>query len=198
MKTLRCGKSSRKSNETEVFAEVLLKREGLSKINTGIGFFDHMIEMMSAHGGFEIQLACKGDLDVDGHHTVEDCGIVLGKAFADALGDKKGIARYGTAFIPMDESLAFVSIDVSGRPYLSYQVPLMSPLIGRFDTQLLEEFLRAFSMHCGLTLHVTVLYGKNSHHMIEAVFKAFGRALRQAVAFDGEEGSIPSTKGIID
>ena len=198
MKALRCGKASRKSNETEVSAEIVLKREGLSKITTGIGFFDHMIELMAAHGGFDIKLTCNGDLDVDGHHTVEDCGIVLGKAFADLLGDKKGIARYGTAFVPRDESLAFVSIDVSGRPYLSYQVPLMTPLVGGFDTQLLEEFLRAFTTHCGLTLHITVLYGKNSHHMIEAVFKALGRALRQAVAFEGEEGIMPSTKGIID
>jgi len=198
MKDLRCGKSSRKSNETEVLAEVHLRGESISKINTGIGFFDHMLELMASHGGFEIHLTCKGDLDIDGHHTVEDCGIVLGKAFTEAIGRKEGITRYGTAFIPMDESLAFVSIDVSGRPYLSFQAPSMLPLVGGFDTQLLEEFLRAFSMHCGLTLHATVLYGKNSHHMIEAVFKALGRALRQSVALEGGKREIPSTKGIID
>lgn len=198
MNNIRCGSSTRKSKETEVIAEICLNGKGQSEISTGIGFFDHMIELMSAHGGFEIQLTCKGDLNVDGHHTVEDCGIVLGKAFADALGDKRGIARYGTAFVPMDESLAFVSIDVSGRPHLSLQIPSMSPLVGGFDTQLLEEFFKAFSTHCALTLHVSVLYGRNSHHMIEAVFKAFSRALKQAVSLDGDETKLPSTKGIID
>ncbi len=198
MKENRYGNSSRKSKETDVYAEVRLNGIGTSKISTGIGFFDHMIELMSAHGGFEIRLTCKGDLDIDGHHSIEDCGIVLGKAFADALGDKKGIARYGTSFVPMDESLAFVSIDISGRPHLSFQVPSMNSLVGGFDTQLLEEFFRAFSTHCALTLHVTVLYGKNSHHMIEAVFKAFGRALKQAYSLEGDERNVPSTKGIID
>jgi len=198
MKENRIGRASRKSKETEVHGSVCFNGGGMSKVSTGIGFFDHMIELMAGHGGFEIQLNAKGDLGVDGHHTVEDCGIVLGKAFAEALGDKKGIARYGTSFVPMDESLAFVSIDVSGRPYLSFQVPYMNPMVGKFDTQLLEEFFRAFSVHCALTLHLTVMYGKNSHHMIEAIFKAFGRALRLASSYEGNESNVPSTKGIID
>jgi len=198
MSGVRSGKAERVTNETNVLAEVKLKRVNPSKINTKIGFFDHMIDLMAAHGNFEINMSCEGDLNVDGHHTVEDAGIVLGKAFLYALGDKRGITRYGTAFVPMDESLALVSLDISGRPFLSYQVPALTQTIGEFDTQLVEEFFRAFSVHCGLTLHIAVLYGKNSHHMIEAVFKAFGRALKQAVTFEEDASKIPSTKGIID
>ncbi|MBE3102583.1 MAG: imidazoleglycerol-phosphate dehydratase, partial [Firmicutes bacterium] len=137
-------------------------------------------------------------LGVDGHHTVEDVGIVLGKALTDALGDKKTIQRYGTVFVPMDESLAMVSLDISGRPYLHMEIPTLAPMVGDFDTQLLEEFFRSFSVHSGITLHIRVLYGRNTHHMIEAVFKALGRALSQATVKNDQWGGVPSTKGFID
>lgn len=194
----RIGLAERVSSETKSYAEFCLSRSESGKIKTKVGFFDHMIDLLAVHGDFTITLDCDGDLEVDGHHTVEDAGIVLGKAFSNAVGDKKGINRYGTFFVPMDESLAMVSLDISGRPFLCYQVPTLTQKIGDFDTQLVEEFFRAFSLHAGITLHISVLYGKNSHHMIEAVFKAFGRALRQAVAIGGNTDAIPSSKGIID
>lgn len=194
----RIGRAERHSNETHVKVEIKLNGKGLAQVSTGIGFFDHMLTILAGHSGFDIAVECRGDLDVDGHHTVEDVGIVLGRAFAQALGDKRGIFRYGTAFVPMDESLAMVSLDISGRPYLHYDMPTLVPMIGDFDTQLAEEFFRAFSNQCGITLHIRVLYGKNAHHMLEAVFKAFARALKQAVALEKNADGIPSTKGIID
>ncbi|NLO81857.1 MAG: imidazoleglycerol-phosphate dehydratase HisB [Clostridiales bacterium] len=195
---IRTGKFSRVSNETRIEAEVTLEGSGVSQIDTGIGFFDHMLELFTMHGGFDINLSCRGDLEVDGHHTVEDAGIVLGKAFDIALGERRGIARYGTFFVPMDESLAMASIDIGGRPYLYYQTPELNEKVGQFDTQLAEEFFRAFAYSCGIGLHVRVLYGRNTHHMLEAVFKAFGRALKQAAAIVEDTGRIPSTKGIMD
>lgn len=194
----RVGKAERRSNETSVKVEIKLEGQGLARIDTGIGFFDHMLSILAVHGGFDLTVECAGDLHVDGHHTVEDVGIVLGRAFAQALGDKMGISRYGTAFVPMDESLAMVSLDISGRTYLHYETPPLAPMVGNFDTQLAEEFFRAFSNQCGVTLHVRVLYGKNTHHILEAAFKAFARALRQAVALDNNGDKVLSTKGIID
>ena len=196
--SLRTGEFTRASAETRIEAEVTLEGKGISRIDTGIGFFDHMLELFTMHGGFDISITCDGDLEVDGHHTVEDTGIVLGKAFDKALGERKGIARYGTFFVPMDESLAMVSIDIGGRPYLYYQTPELTEKVGQFDTQLAEEFFRAFSNNCGIAIHVRVLYGRNTHHMLEAVFKAFGRAMKQATAIEGDLKRIPSTKGIID
>lgn len=196
----RIGMATRKSFETDVSVSVNLNGKGSINIETGIGFFDHMLTLFAAHGCFELNVNCIGDLEIDGHHTVEDIGIVMGKVFRQALGERKGILRYGTTFLPMDESLVMVSLDISGRPYLHYEVPALNSLVGDFDTQLVEEFLRSFSNHCGLTLHIRVLYGRNTHHIIEGIFKAFGRALKQAVALDPEITleSIPSTKGIID
>ena len=196
----RKAEIKRKSYETNISLSLCLEGEGNINIKSGIGFFDHMLTLLAAHGSFDMELECIGDLHVDGHHTVEDIGIVLGKAFREALGDKKGITRYGTFFIPMDESLAMVSVDISGRPYLHYDTPTMSAQLGDFDTQLVEEFLRAFCIHAGLTLHARVLYGKNVHHIIEAIFKALGHALRIAVALqpDTSKMQIPSTKGILD
>ena len=188
----------RRSNETEISLKLVLDGEGHANISTGIGFLNHMLVLFAFHGGFDLSLNCTGDLEVDGHHTVEDIGIVLGKAFNEALGEKKGIKRYATVFLPMDESLAMVSIDISGRPYLHYEVPVLSPFVGDFDTQLAEEFLRAFSLHCGLTLHVKILYGHNTHHVLEAIFKALARALREAVSRELDAGRVPSSKGILD
>jgi imidazoleglycerol-phosphate dehydratase len=188
----------RRSAETKVEAEVKLEGSGAAQVHTGIGFFDHMLVLLAWHSGFDLCVNCSGDLNVDGHHTVEDVGIVLGRAFARALGDKKGISRYGTCFIPMDESLAMVSVDISGRPYLHYETPQLAPMVGGFDTQLVEEFFRAFCIQCGAALHVRVLYGRNTHHMLEAVFKAFARALKQAVVIEENSEKVPSTKGIMD
>jgi imidazoleglycerol-phosphate dehydratase len=194
----RQGKAERNTMETQVEVSIKLDGNGEVDCRTGIGFFDHMLTLLSAHGRFDLQVDAKGDLKVDGHHTVEDIGIVLGKAFNQALGDKKDLQRYGTAFVPMDESLATVSLDISGRPYLHMEFPALAPMAGDFDTQLLEEFFRAFSIHGGITLHVRVFYGRNTHHMIEAAFKALGQALRQAVGVNSQWGGVPSTKGILD
>ena len=194
----RIGKAERNTTETQVAAGIKLDGNGVVSCTTGIGFFDHMLTLLAAHGRFDMEIEAKGDLEVDGHHTVEDVGIVLGKAFNQALGTKKDIQRYGTAFVPMDESLAMVSLDISGRPYLHLEFPALAPMAGDFDTQLLEEFFRAFSIHGGITLHVRVMYGRNTHHMIEAAFKALGQALRQAVEVNSQWGGVPSTKGLLD
>ncbi|HHY82750.1 MAG TPA: imidazoleglycerol-phosphate dehydratase HisB [Clostridiales bacterium] len=194
----RKGSEKRTTKETCVTVAIDLDGSGTAECKTGIGFLDHMLTLFSAHGGFDLQVEAKGDLEVDGHHTVEDVGIVLGKALSQALGDKKGIQRYGTIFIPMDESLVMVSLDISGRPYLHMEFPALAPMVGDFDTQLLEEFFRAFTVHSGITLHIRVLYGRNTHHMIEAAFKALGRSLRQAVNIMHNSSHIPSTKGLID
>lgn len=194
---MRVGKISRSTNETKITAEINLDGTGASKIRTGIGFFDHMLNLFAAHGQFDLNVDCDGDLNVDGHHSVEDIGISLGAAIKSALGDKRGINRYGTFFLPMDETLALVSLDISGRPFLVYDVGALAPMIGAFDTELTEEFLRALAFNAGLTLHVKILHGKNSHHKVEAIFKALGHALRIAVAHDEKISGVPSTKGIL-
>ena len=194
---MRIGKINRATNETRIDVELNLDGAGKAEISSGIGFFDHMLNLFAAHGQFDLKVACAGDLEVDGHHSVEDIGIAMGAALKAALGDKRGITRYGTFFLPMDETLALVSLDISGRPFLVCEVGELAPTIGAFDTELVEEFLRAFAFNAGLTLHVKILYGKNSHHKVEAIFKALGHALRTAVAHDDKITGIPSTKGAL-
>ena len=194
---MRIGKINRATNETRVDVEINLDGAGKTEIDSGVGFFNHMLNLFAAHGHFDLKIVCAGDLEVDGHHSVEDIGISLGAALKNALGDKKGINRYGNFFLPMDETLALVSLDISGRPFLVCDIGELAPMIGAFDTELVEEFLRAFAFNAGITLHVKILYGKNSHHKIEAIFKALGHALRSAVSIDEEVKGIPSTKGIL-
>lgn len=194
---MRVGKIFRETSETKVSVEINLDGGGKNKISTGIGFFDHMLNLFGAHGQFDLSVDCAGDLEVDGHHSVEDIGIALGAAIKSALGDKRGINRYGTFFLPMDESLALVSLDISGRPFLVFDAGELAPTIGTFDTELTEEFLRALAFNAGITLHVKILYGKNSHHKVEAIFKALGHALRIAVAKDEKVSGVPSTKGVL-
>ena len=193
----RSAEIKRQTAETNIALQLNLDGKGQGKISSGIGFFDHMLNLLTAHGQLDLTLNCQGDLQVDGHHSVEDIGIALGDAFKQAIGDKKGICRYGTFYLPMDESLAFLTLDISGRPFLVYDGGEMAPQVGGFDTELTEEFLRAFAMHAGITLHVKILYGTNTHHKIEAIFKALGHALRQAVSFDPKVTGIPSTKGML-
>ncbi len=191
---MRTATVTRKTKETNITVTVDLDGGAVS-VKTGIGFFDHMLEALAVHGGLGLQVVAEGDLFVDGHHTVEDTGIVLGQVIAKALGDKGGIARFGTFYIPMDESLCFASIDISGRPYLVFDAMFPEQKTGDYDTCLTVEFFRALSLHAGLTLHLRVLYGNNSHHMIEGLFKAFAHAFKAAVAVsDG----VLSTKGSLD
>lgn len=190
----KTGSAKRITAETEVDVKLTLFEEDNCNIKTGICFFDHMLSLFSAHGSIGLFIDAKGDLCVDGHHTVEDVGIVLGKALCDALKDKRGLKRYGFSYVPMDEALAFVCIDLSGRPFLKANIPPLAPMAGDFDTELLEEFLRAFSTNAGITLHADICYGKNTHHMIEALFKALGRALKEAASEDAITKGIPSTK----
>lgn len=194
---MRIGKINRKTNETCIDVELNLDGSGKVEIDSGVGFFNHMLNLFAAHGQFDLKVHCAGDLEVDGHHSIEDIGISLGAAFKEALGDKRGITRYGTFFLPMDETLALVSLDISGRPFLVCEVGELAPMIGDFDTELVEEFLRAFAFNAGITLHAKVLYGKNSHHKVEAIFKALGHALRIAVTVDEKIKGIPSTKGVL-
>lgn len=185
---------TRKTKETDI--TVLLKIDGGEvKINTGIGFLDHMLTALGVHGGLGLTLEAKGDLYVDGHHTAEDVGIVLGKAFCEALGDKGGILRYGSAFIPMDEALGFCAVDISGRPFLVFNAEFVNEKIGELDTCLIEEFMRAFAFNAGITLHLRCEYGKNDHHKAEALFKALAYALKTAVK--PNSGEIVSTKGVL-
>ncbi len=199
MEQHRSSNIIRETKETSVDLTIDLDGKGRTDITTGIGFFDHMLNLFGAHGRFDLVVNCDGDIQVDGHHTVEDIGIALGQAVSKALGDKRGITRYGTFFLPMDETLAMVSLDISGRPYLVYDAGGdMAPMIGQYDTELTEEFLRAFAFNAGITLHVKIMYGTNSHHKVEAIFKALGRALHQAVAINQEiANEIPSTKGLL-
>lgn len=199
MEQHRSSNIIRETKETSVDLTIDLDGKGRTDITTGIGFFDHMLNLFGAHGRFDLVVNCEGDIQVDGHHTVEDIGIALGQAVSKALGDKRGITRYGTFFLPMDETLAMVSLDISGRPYLVYDAGGdMAPMIGQYDTELTEEFLRAFAFNAGITLHVKIMYGTNSHHKVEAIFKALGRALHQAVAINQEiANEIPSTKGLL-
>lgn len=187
----------RKTLETDIDLELNIDGTGVNNIQTGIGFFDHMLSLFSKHGLFDLTLICKGDLDVDGHHTVEDIGIVLGQAFKEATGDKARIKRYGHAYTPMDESLSLVAIDLSGRPYLSFEANFTKETLGDLDTELIEEFFKGFINNSGLTMHIKLISGKNNHHMAEAIFKGFGRALDQATMYDGRIVGPMTTKGVI-
>jgi imidazoleglycerol-phosphate dehydratase len=195
---MRTAKIERKTKETDIKIEINLEGEGKYSVNTSIPFLDHMLSLMSKHGLFDLKIRAKGDIDIDDHHTIEDAGIVLGKAFRQALGDMKGITRYGQASVPMDEALAEVRLDISGRPYLVYKVefPKRSK-IKDFDPDLIEDFLQAFVSNSSITLHVQSHYGRNTHHIIEAIFKALGRALRQAVTIDPRVKGVPSTKKVL-
>lgn len=191
---MRTAEITRKTKETDITVKFDLDG-GNVDISTGIGFFDHMLTAFAVHGGMGLTVKAAGDLQVDGHHTVEDVGIVLGKAFKEAIGDMKGIVRYGTAFIPMDEALGFASIDISGRPFLVFNAEFSSQRIGEFDTCLTEEFFRAFAFNAAVTLHLKCEYGKNDHHIAEALFKAAAHAIKAAKTVSGNE--ILSTKGVL-
>ena len=195
---MRIAKVNRKTKETSIEAEVNLDGKGVYNIDTGIGFLNHMLEQLSKHSLVDINLIVKGDLHIDLHHTTEDSGIVLGEAIAKALGDKKGIKRYAHAYIPMDETLSRVSLDISNRPYLVWNVKLKVEKLGEMDTELFKEWFQAFSQSAGITLHIENIYGDNSHHIIESCFKGLARALRLALEKDARAGdSLPSTKGIL-
>ena len=192
---MRTAQIERKTRETDIVLSIDLDGKGNVSVDSGIGFFDHMLTALAVHSGVDMDIKCKGDLNVDGHHSVADIGICLGKAFAQALGDKAGIARYGSAFVPMDEALAFCSLDISGRSFLVFDAAFSDDRIGEFDTCLAEEFFRAFAFNAGITLHIKEEYGKNDHHICEAIFKAVAHALKQALAFNG--GAVLSTKGVL-
>ena len=192
----RIAEVSRETKETQIRVKINLDGTGQNQLATGIGFFDHMLEQIARHGLIDLEVVAKGDLHIDGHHTVEDVGITLGMALAQAVGDKKGIQRYGHAYVPLDEALSRVVIDLSGRPGLDMHLPFKSGMIGQFDTQLTYEFFQGLVNHAFMTLHIDNLKGENAHHQAETVFKAFGRALRQAVTPDPRAANqIPSTKG---
>lgn len=193
---MKIGSIERKTKETDISVQVRLDGKGISEIDTGIGFFDHMLTALSKHSGISMNIKCKGDLYVDGHHTVEDTGIVLGQALAQALGDKSGIARYGSAYIPMDEALSFCSLDISNRSFLVFMGEFTNQMIGGYDACLTEEFFRAFAFNAGITLHLNMLYGTNDHHKCEALFKAVAHALKTAVK-PLENGETLSTKGTL-
>ncbi len=186
---------TRKTKETEIKISLNLDGKGESRVGTGIGFFDHMLEGFSRHGFFDLTLEIKGDLEVDGHHSVEDAGIVLGQAIREALGDKKGICRYGSCILPMDDALALCAVDLCGRPFFDFDCTFTAQRVGALDTELVREFFYAVSYSAGMNLHIKMLSGVNSHHMIEAVFKAFARALDQAVRKDARITDVLSTKG---
>ena len=192
----RKAEINRTTKETDIKMILDLDGSGNAEINTGIGFFDHMLTAFAVHGRFDLTVSCKGDLNVDGHHTVEDVGICLGKAFNEALGDKSGIMRYGSAFIPMDEVLGFCALDISARPFLVFNAVFAGERIGEYDTCLTEEFMRAFAFNAGITLHLRVEYGKNDHHITEALFKSLAYAIKQAVRVN-EDGGALSSKGVI-
>ena len=195
---MRRAEVSRESRETKISLTLNLDGAGKTDIRTGIGFFDHMLDAMCRFGLFDLTLRCEGDLRVDGHHTVEDVGIVLGRALRETLGDRVGIRRAGSAWLPMDEALAFCALDISGRPYLAFDAAFAAPMVGAYDTQLTEEFFRALAGNAGLTLHLRLAAGKNDHHKIEALFKAFGLAMRDAAALDPRIQGVLSTKGMLD
>jgi len=185
----------RKTAETDIKLRFCIDGEGKADVDTGCGFFDHMLTLFAAHGGFDLEVKCVGDVKVDYHHSVEDIGICLGKAIAQAVGDCKGIKRYGNMLLPMDETLVLCALDVSGRSYLAYGLEIPSEKIGDFDSELVEEFFLAFTRHAGVTLHLKQLDGRNSHHIAEGAFKAFARALSMALTVDSDK--IPSTKGVL-
>lgn len=192
----RTAHVTRKTAETDIELQLVLDGEGHADVETGIGFFDHMLTAFARHGLFDLTVRVEGDLHVDGHHTVEDTGLCLGAALYQALGDKAGIQRFGSAYVPMDDALVLAALDLSGRPYLAYDLT-PNGRIGQFDAVLAEEFFRAFAMTGGVTLHMRELAGKNEHHIVEAAFKAVARALRDAVAFDPRVKGVPSTKGML-
>ena len=191
----RVAERKRSTKETEISVRIDLDGTGKAKVSTGIPFFDHMLEQIGRHGGFDLELTARGDLDVDTHHTIEDTGIVLGAAFGEALGDKAGVRRFASNLVPLDEALIQVALDLSGRPFLVYEVENPTRMIGTFDPQLAEEFFRAFITSAGITLPVRSLSGQNGHHIVEATFKGVARALRDAVRVEG--GDVPSTQGVL-
>ena len=195
---MRNATINRKTAETNIALELNLDGKGTSSVNSGCGFLDHMLILFAKHGRFDLRLTCQGDTFVDDHHTVEDIGIALGLAFAEALGDKRGIIRYGDTVLPMDEALILTAVDISGRSYLGYDLQIPTEKVGTFDTELVEEFYLAFTRNANITLHIRQLAGRNSHHIIEGAFKSVARSLRQAVAIDPAFSSeIPSTKGVL-
>ena len=195
---MRTAEINRKTNETDIKLSLDLDGTGKSEINSGVGFLDHMLTLFARHGRFDLTLSCDGDTYVDDHHSVEDIGIALGQAFAQALSDKRGIIRYGSFILPMDETLILSAVDISGRSYLNYDLHIPTDKVGTFDTELTEEFFWGFVRNANLTLHIKQLEGKNSHHIIEGAFKSFGRSMKQAVAIDAAfRDEIPSTKGVL-
>lgn len=193
----RIAKIERNTKETQISVSLNLDGSGKHQVSTGIGFFDHMLTLFAAHGLYDLEIKATGDIDVDYHHTVEDVGLVMGDAVNKALGDRKGIIRYGSAMIPMDDAMAQVAVDLSNRPYLVFRLPETMPKQSDFDASLAKEFLRAFSQRGGMNLHINLSYGDNWHHMIEAVFKGLGRAIRTAVTIDARVMDVPSTKGVL-
>ncbi|WP_136635447.1 imidazoleglycerol-phosphate dehydratase HisB [Pseudooceanicola onchidii] len=195
---MRSAKISRKTAETDIDVSLTLDGTGSYDMQTGVGFFDHMLDQLARHSLIDMDVRCKGDLHIDDHHTVEDVGIAIGQALSQALGDKRGIRRYGSCLLPMDDALVRCALDLSGRPFLVWNVDLPTPKIGTFDTELVREFFQALSTHGGITLHVDMLHGINSHHIAEAAFKAVARALREAVETDPRKSdAVPSTKGML-
>jgi imidazoleglycerol-phosphate dehydratase len=193
----RRAEVQRKTSETDVAVALTLDGTGQADVSTGIGFFDHMLTLFAHHGRFDLSVQAKGDLEVDGHHTVEDVGLALGEALRQALGDKRGIRRYGSFLLPMDEALAMVALDLSGRPYFAHDLQLVGVRIGEFDADLAAHFLRSLTTPAGMTLHVRVLAGSDAHHIVEAVFKGVARALAQACEKHGRDDAVPSTKGTL-
>lgn len=194
---MREAKIQRETKETDIKIELNIDGKGISKIDTGIGFLDHMLDLMTKHGFMDLCIKCIGDTNIDYHHTVEDIGISLGKAFKEAIGDKKSITRYATTFTPMDEAMSMISLDISGRSYLQFNVCFEKEKVGNFDTELVEEFFRAFAFNAEVTLHINNYYGKNTHHIIESIFKGFGRAIDTAVQVQDRIEGVMSTKGIL-
>ncbi len=195
----RTAQVQRKTKEIDMSLSLSLDGEGKSDVSTQVPFLDHMLTLFAAHGQFDLQIAAKGDVEVDNHHTVEDVGICLGQAFREALGERRGITRFGEATVPMDETLAQAVVDLSGRPYLVFNVKFTVEKVGGFEAELAREFFQAFSVHGGLNLHLNLLYGVNNHHILEALFKAWARALRRAVSLDPRLGErVPSSKGKLD
>jgi imidazoleglycerol-phosphate dehydratase len=195
---MRRARVTRSTSETNIEVEIGLDGTGRADVHTGVGFFDHMLELFARHGLFDLSVKAKGDTHIDDHHTVEDVGIALGEAFAQALGDKKGLTRYGDIHLPMDETLARVAVDLSGRAFLIFGAEFKTPKIGSFDTELVREWFQAFAVNARITLHAQAIYGENSHHIAEALFKGLARALRRAVTVDPREADrVPSTKGAL-
>jgi len=195
---VRSAQLKRDTKETQIAVSIDLDGSGEARVDTGVGFFDHMLDHLARHGGLDLEVRAQGDLHIDAHHTVEDVGICLGKAFLEALGTPRGIVRYGHAVVPMDEALAEAAVDISGRPFLSYDAAVPGERIGAFDVELAEEFLRAFAVNARITLHVVLRHGTNAHHCVEGIFKAVARALRQAVSIDPRVQGVPSTKGMLE